>query len=96
MDDDENTWELMFPFTVCASAGGPYDDAGFVAGFTVGKIHGALDEMAHADIVAPFERTVPADLVDQLDLVAMHHGWTTDATPLGDGWATITFTPGAE
>ncbi len=79
MDDDENTWELMFPFTVCASAGGPYDDAGFVAGFTVGKIHGALDEMAHADIVAPFERTVPAD-----------------ATPLGDGWATITFTPGAE
>ncbi len=95
MDDPEEAeHELVMPFVVCSSKGGPYDDSAFVAGYRCGQFDQILG--GALGVGGPAECTFPAEpgLVPQLDLLAMHHGYTLVAVPWKDGadWVTATFT----
>lgn len=70
--------ELVMPFVVCESVGGPYADEAFVAGYWCGH-YDALMERGEAP-----GNYVPAGIVPQLDLVAMRHGFTMTAEPWED------------
>lgn len=70
---EEEGYGLILPFVVCASVGGPYDDAAFVAGWECGSIDAALKNAEGT--VASFQWQVHPLLVPQIDLVAMHRGF---------------------
>lgn len=93
MSDEEASYGLVMPFTVCQSDGGPYDDAAFVAGYRSGTIN------AHLERIAPDELRIYVEpaLLPQLDLIAMRHGYTMVSEPWADHpdeWALATFKAG--
>lgn len=67
-------YELVYPFIVCASHGGPYDDETFVAGVQVGWIDRTL-AVADATDITPVTFTVRTVLLAQLELVGMAHDY---------------------
>lgn len=75
MDLPENDgMELVFPFVVCQSNGGPYDDDAFTAGYQCGRVDSALASAAAVGANrAAF--TVGTRVVAQVELIAMHHGF---------------------
>lgn len=88
MTDDDGEYQLLFPFVVCASEGGPYDDRAFVAGVRFGQI------LEQARTLAPGRSmtwTVEPVLVPQLDLLAMHHDWRITTEPDSGEWVQVTF-----
>lgn len=74
-DDDETGWELVMPFVVCASQGGPYDDEAFVAGFELGRIDRELAIYAALNH-ASLSFQIRTELVPQLELLAMRERYT--------------------
>jgi hypothetical protein len=81
---------LVFPLVVCASNGGPYDDAAFVAGYEMGLFNQRCLS-ARAWSLFQFTATIRRANLPQADLIAMHHGLSMleqsdDAT---DEWATV-------
>lgn len=90
-DEGEWTAELLMPFVVCQSRGGPYDDQAFVAGFECGSI------MARLEIEKPnmLQASVHNENVRQFDLIAMHAGYAMAAAEfdqaLYEGWSRIEF-----
>jgi hypothetical protein len=100
VDEDEDAasqFELVMPFVVVASKGGPYDDEAFVAGWSCAEIDQALN--AVAPWRATFQRTVRTEVVPQVDLIAMKHEYTlTHDDPdvdleRNDGWTMVTLSP---
>lgn len=90
MSDDERSFELLMPFVVCESNGGPYDDDAFAAGWHAGTISTRLE--AKPAVLVEFVRS---QLVPQLDLVAMQRGYRMTAEPWDeqpDEWTEVTFT----
>lgn len=86
--------EIVMPFIVVASVGGPYDDDAFVAGVRMQQIDAIL-EAGPADCGWVYQVAVEPALVPQLDLVAMHRGYATDHQPWEehpDEWTMVTFT----
>lgn len=82
-DHDESEpaeYELVMPFVVCQDHGGPYEAGAFVGGVYYGKI----DRQLEVEQPAMFEQYVPSELVPQLDLLAMHHGYTMESEPWRD------------
>jgi hypothetical protein len=82
---------LTVPFVVCASHGGPFDDAPFVAGFQAGMIHQAL-QTAGPEV----DRTrwvVRTGLLRQVELIAMSAGFPTMTIDASDypEWTLVTF-----
>lgn len=73
MTDEFN---LLMPFVVCKSKGGPYDDESFVAGFQASHLDTKL--MSAPDSLF---WTVYTALVPQVDLIAMRHGYTAVYEP---------------
>ena len=73
-DTNEPTYELVMPFVVCKSAGGPFDDGAFTAGYEMGLLD---NELAVLDIYkcGTIERTVRTANLPQVDLIAMRRGW---------------------
>jgi hypothetical protein len=65
---------LLFPFVVCQSQGGPYDDEAFVAGAQFGRIDQAL-QVAAVSGATRLRVTVRTDLVKQLELCGMARGF---------------------
>lgn len=89
---EEQRWEALIPFTGVVSKGGPYDDTAFVAGAQYGRIWVRLESgtvAAMTDMVYGDEK-----FLHDLDLLAMHLGYTTDllAGDRGDHWVHIGFT----
>lgn len=84
----EHRFELVMPFVVCASEGGPYDDAAFVAGARMASTMHALEAgpAEHASYEHP-------PLLPQLDLVAMHAGYSMTTERYSDEWMLCTFRP---
>lgn len=76
MSGEDEGYEIVLPFVVVASQGGRFDDASFVAGFHTGQVMAMAGALASLEgsPVGSIEATVPAELLHQLDLVAMHHG----------------------
>lgn len=87
--DPEADYGLVMPFVVVTSKGGPYDDQAFVAG-------ARYADVAHALRGKPTEfgtYEFPA-LVPQLDLLAMHEGYTMTTEPWEehpDEWVWVHF-----
>lgn len=86
-------YELVVPFIVCTSVGGPFDDDAFVAGFQAGQVNQAL-KVASAANANEVQFTVNTELVKQLELIGMSHGFpyldaaTSDEAPT---WTFVTF-----
>lgn len=72
-DPDEGSYGLVMPFVVVESAGGPYDDDAFVAGWAAGAIDRTLQLMADEAAVWELTFTVRTDLLPQLELIGMRH-----------------------
>lgn len=86
---------LLVPFVVCASKDGPFDDEAFAAGFACGEIHQTLAAAASLGRVTSLRfPTVRAALLPQLDLIAMHHGFTMtgEIDEEFPQWAQVSFT----
>ena len=62
--------ELVYPFIVCQSNGGEYEDQSFVAGAQFGHIEALMEENNPT-----IDRYVHSGIVSQLDLAAMYHGY---------------------
>lgn len=90
---EDDGMELALPFILCKSAGGPYDDDAFTAGYECGLIDKDLT-VAAAIGQATLTRTVRTVSVPQLDLIAMHHSFTAEATADDEvpEWSRVTFT----
>lgn len=89
-EDDEPGYEMVMPFVVCASEGGPYDDAAFVAGVRMASIQHALEARPAKHVTYQHPHLLP-----QLDLVAMNAGYSMTTEAYSDEWTLCTFTPGA-
>lgn len=94
MPDDQpmpETWSLVIPFVACKSQGGRYDDDSFVAGYQAGEVARTLAVHAASNGTrATF--TVRTDLLRQVELVAMSHGFPAMEHAEHDGgWSTVTF-----
>lgn len=71
---EQDGYSLVIPFIVCTSQGGPYDDDAFVAGFQAGQIWRSLAAIAAVEGTG-FDAMVRTELLPQLELIAMHHGF---------------------
>lgn len=79
MDDAQSNFGLVMPFVSCVSNGGTHADAPFVAGYECGYIFALLETRPER-----VERYVHPSNVKQLDLTAMHHGYSASFTPWED------------
>lgn len=80
---------LLYPFVVCDDHGGPYPSEAFVAGVRFGNWQTMLKVRPHQH-----QSYEPPALVPQLDLLAMHEGYTMTTKPWSDDWTLVTFTLG--
>ena len=96
-DADEAEYGLVMPFVVCASDGGPYDDAAFVAGCRFG--HDAEKVKLGGRDVQSWGFVVMTPMVPQYDLLAMHHDFVMTSEPWEDHpdeWTFVTFARSTE
>lgn len=92
-DEEHPPPELVMPFVVCTSQGGPYDDDSFVAGCEFATIDFALRTIRPLGVRC-YERYVHPGLIPQLDLLAMHLHWSLVTEPWDehpDEYALATF-----
>lgn len=89
---EDNEYELVMPFVLTRSNGGPFDDAAFVAGMTCGALHQEL-AMTAALHALPRERYIDLRFIKQADLIAMKHGYVMKAgeTDGASGWQHVQF-----
>jgi hypothetical protein len=91
---EEHGLSLVMPFVVVDSAGGPYDDLAFTAGYACGLVDANLCVAAEVGAYVVLAPMVRADLLPQLELIGMRHGFpsvevsTTDEYPQ---WVDVTF-----
>lgn len=79
-------WELLVPFVVTRSQGGPYDDDSYVAGFELGRICGSFLHIVSMDC------PVHTGNLPVLDLAAMREGFTmTTLEEIDDTWTQVRF-----
>lgn len=92
LPDDGPTYELVYPFILAESNGGPYPDGAFTAGFELGILEQRLRTLTAVE----GDRTVitiRTDHIRQAELIAMHHGFPGITTEHhDDGWSTIVLT----
>lgn len=86
----DNEYGLVMPFVVTQSQGGPYEDHSFVAGYQCGQIDKMLEIL---DGKSGAQFTVRRNLLPQLDLVAMRHGYKLHSDDAEHGWVFVSFTP---
>lgn len=80
---------LVMPFVCVTSRDGPYEDVAFVAGYQVGSIDARLADRR----IAATTEMLYAPLREQVDLVAMRHGYETEVLrEVEDEWLHIGFT----
>lgn len=88
-EEFNEAYGLLMPFVVVESTGGPYDDRSFVAGARYGDVANALRAKPFA-----FESYEYPELVPQLELLAMHEGYTLTYEPwveYPDEWTFVRF-----
>lgn len=91
-ENDDAALALEMPFIVCASQSGPYDDEPFAAGWTCGQLYAEL-ATCHQIGAEPRGRHVLPEILPQVDLIAMRHGFTVrrDLDLDLPGWAYVEF-----
>lgn len=70
---EEHDMELVMPFVVVASVGGPFDDQAYCAGYEMGALDSRLAAAACHGLGCPTV-TVLRGNVAQVELLAMKHG----------------------
>lgn len=96
---EEDSHELLMPFVVAESNGGPYDDEAFSAGFAAGRIDGQLQTLAGAGGTRSATHLVYTELLPQLELIGMRYGYPTMVTAYSEDygeWAQVTFVAAKE
>lgn len=91
-EDGEVEYDLVMPFVVCQSRGGPYEDEAFVAGWALGQLDIELGQAA-ADRRPLLNRTVRTASMPQVELLAMKHGLMAEPEE-SEGvpeWSTVQF-----
>lgn len=87
--EEETGYELVMPFVVAQSAGGPFDDDALCAGFELGRLDGVLATGRPAVLTGPYKKAV----LPQVDLIAMKHGYSVavdDTRDTRGEWAIVT------
>ena len=98
-DEDEAegpSYRLVMPLICCEDHGGPYHAPSFVAGARYAQVNNALRTIRPLGI-ATYAIYVEPELIPQLDLLAMHEGWTLKSEPWEDApdeWTLATFAIG--
>lgn len=88
LEPHEHNFELSMPFVCCVSEGGEYDDRSFAAGCQFGQLAATLANGHPLDGVSlPFY----PELVAQVDLAAMQHGYSITTEAYDDRWVMVTF-----
>lgn len=89
---EEETYGLVYPFVVCASNGGRYDDDAFVAGVQVGRVDAEL-RMAEAIGALEMRFTIRSTLRRQAELIGMARGFPDIEIELTSvqGWIDVTY-----
>ncbi len=93
MSEPEQQYELVMPFKVCKTQGGPYDDESFVAGWTLALLDRDLAE-AVVDRLPVTGRSLRPAMMPQVDLIAMKHGYGVAAEPWDEApeeWLVVDF-----
>jgi hypothetical protein len=88
-DEDGEGYELLMPFVVTKSHGGPWDDESFVAGWELGRLDAALGQAEGIDFTRSLTVTaqIRTDGVPQAELIAMKHGFVLTAREVDPGVA---------
>lgn len=87
----EQPYELVMPFVVTTSHGGPYEDNAFVAGWQCAEVDRELawGQTIKADLM---RKTVFTGVLPQIELIAMKHGYTaTFGCDDESEWAAVLF-----
>jgi hypothetical protein len=79
----EGGYTLAFPFVVCQSNGGPYDDEAFTAGCQFGNLH----QLAALGVPQIMSMVYPS-LLQQIDLMAMFFGYRLETVDHGE-WVAV-------
>lgn len=79
---------MIMPFIAVQSHGGPYEDKGFAAGWMCGVIDHVLQQRRHKEQ----RQLVQREMLDQLDLIAMRHGYVMEAEQSSEEWWEVKFT----
>lgn len=74
----DGEYGLIMPFMVCASQGGPFDDAAFVAGVSFGQ---HMTEVSVCPGATGWSAYVHPAMVPLYDLLAMRNGYVMSAEP---------------
>lgn len=86
MSDDtpgDGDAEMLVPFTVVQSHGGPFEDKAFQAGYNMGRLEARFLAAEHFGLglpTVPIERT----MLEQIDLLAMHYNITMNEIDIPD------------
>jgi hypothetical protein len=88
-EGEESEYELVLPFVICKSRGGPYDDDAFVSGWRLGQISAALEPQGTSWAGLVQEAELP-----QLDLMAMRRDCRLEvlSNDLDGGWVRVSLT----
>jgi hypothetical protein len=94
-DGDDPFYELVMPFVVCATNGGPYDDAAYCAGWEAGVIDSTLGIAKSLQSVGHLTLLCRGDNRAQIDLLLMKHEFDLlESSETDDGeWITMEVGP---
>lgn len=95
MSDANRDFNLIMPFVVCQSKGGPYDDNAYVAGYEAGALDQGLRALNAIRAVPTLPYLIHADNRPQVDLIAMRRGFSVIFVETADGWCEATFSKAA-
>lgn len=89
--DEEPEYNLVMPFVVAASNGGPYEDAPLVAGWRLGALEAQLRIAEQFGLDVPDQTLYPDD-APQVDLLAMRFDYTVKVKSYDEHWSIYNFT----
>lgn len=81
-------WGLEMPYLPVVSKGGPHDDDAYVAGWEMGM----LDARLQYERPPLLDMNVHAENAEQVELIAMKHGYQAKMEPSIDGWYWLSLT----
>lgn len=83
-------FELVTPFVLVKSAGGPYDDKSFSSGYRLGRMDMSFEISAQLHSL-PRAYTFAHEEKTQVDLIAMKHGFTVEFEDYDEYWTIARF-----
>lgn len=79
MSEEDPEYRLLMPFVLTQSNGGPYEDAAFVSGWSLGALDAEMGICAHLGTV-PRPRYLPTLDGPQIELLGMKHNFLVHAS----------------